>query len=522
MSDDGVCECLPGFAYYDPDLGECICPDGQVPNADGVCDCPPPLLLDTATGACKCPESYMYWDPDLDECVCPDGSPMLPDGTCQCPPNQVMTDDGECKCPPPFEYFDPDLGVCICPDFMVYGPGGLCQCPQGTVLNADGECVACPFGAVPNADGSCPCPGDLTWSAGECVCPPPFDPLPIDPDLGTCECPPPLLLDAIAGECACPEGTVLTADGLCKCSPSFMYWDPDLDQCMCPDGSEPLDDGTCKCPEGQAMSDDGVCECPEGTFLTANGECKCPGGQLFDPADGTCDCPGNQVLEPATGECGCVGGAFWDPDLIECRCPDGLVLAANNQCVPDVCVDFSNQFEVLLASEIRCREEGSRARAAQEASVGTLEARFWYEGKDDDCDGTPDDLAARNGASEACHPEVDGEEACAELLRAKEKANKTKCGRVQQEWSDACLSCQKCLEDGRDECVSRVEEAEKQAAAAAEDVQEAREGVAKLENGAANDEAVANMVGKLATAEARRNDIESKLATLRDALACYE
>ena len=86
--------------------------------------CPPPKMIDPATGAC----------------ICPAGVACAPNS---CPPPKVMGANGQCVCPPATT-----AAGCMPP-----------KCPPPKVMNADGRCV-CPPGSAMNPLGECvrPCP----------------------------------------------------------------------------------------------------------------------------------------------------------------------------------------------------------------------------------------------------------------------------------------------------------------------------------------------------------------------------
>jgi len=130
----GPCECPQGTVQ---EGGLCVtppklCPPPQVPNVDGICMCPAPMLPGAVPGSCICPQGTVL---EGGKCVTP---PKL------CPAPQVPNVDGICACPPPML---PGAipGACLCP------PGsamlnGKCvtqvpRCRPPLILNADGKCV---------------------------------------------------------------------------------------------------------------------------------------------------------------------------------------------------------------------------------------------------------------------------------------------------------------------------------------------------------------------------------------------
>jgi hypothetical protein len=129
----GPCTCPRGTVLED---GLCVpppklCPPPQVPNVDGICMCPAPMLPGAVPGSCVCPQGTVLVD---GKCVPPVN---------RCPPPQIPNVDGICMCPAP----------------MLPGAvPGSCVCPQGTVL-VDGKCVPpvnrCPPPLIRNGDGKC-------------------------------------------------------------------------------------------------------------------------------------------------------------------------------------------------------------------------------------------------------------------------------------------------------------------------------------------------------------------------------
>jgi type IV pilus assembly protein PilY1 len=70
----------------------------------------------------------------------------------------------------------------------------------------------------------------------------------------------------------------------------------------CPDGSEPLLDGTCPCPDGSEPFPDGTCPCPDGSKPLPDGTCpdgKCPDGSeppCLPPTSGPGPCPSSTAM----------------------------------------------------------------------------------------------------------------------------------------------------------------------------------------------------------------------------------
>jgi hypothetical protein len=181
---DCICGCPPGTVLVD---GQCVpppklCPPPQVPNADGICMCPTPMVPGAIPGTCICPPGTQ----DVGgKCVRP---PPV------CPPPQIPNADGICMCPAPMV---PGAipGTCICPP-GTQDVGGKCVrpppvCPPPQIPNADGICM-CPTPMVPGAiPGSCICPTGTEQAGGKCVTP-------------VIRCPSPLILNA-DGKCVKPE-----------------------------------------------------------------------------------------------------------------------------------------------------------------------------------------------------------------------------------------------------------------------------------------------------------------------------
>jgi hypothetical protein len=151
MNAEGICTCPPP-QVLDIVAGICvnpppICPSPQVPNVDGICACPAPMQPGAVPGQCLCPNGTA---PVGGACVTP---PPL------CPPPQQMIPGVGCKCPLPMVTgATPD--TCLCPTGTALVNGACVPvdiCPPGTVRKGR-ECVkveiVCKSPLVPNAAGT--------------------------------------------------------------------------------------------------------------------------------------------------------------------------------------------------------------------------------------------------------------------------------------------------------------------------------------------------------------------------------
>jgi len=121
------------------------CQPPQMLNAAGICVCPPPLVMNPATGQCGCPEGTVLRGR---ECV----RPIV------CKPPQVLNPAGTaCVCPPPL-VMNPATGQCGCPEGTVL-QGKECvrqvKCPRGTTLRGQ-QCVPSGQGGSPGRGGEQP------------------------------------------------------------------------------------------------------------------------------------------------------------------------------------------------------------------------------------------------------------------------------------------------------------------------------------------------------------------------------
>jgi hypothetical protein len=160
-------------------------------------------------------------------------------------------------------------------------------------------------------------------------------------------CRPPMVMGP-AGQCICPQGTVLVGKECIKqpiCLPP-MIPGPVLGQCICPPGTVQSGKECVKphtCPAPFVMGPDDRCICPRGTVQSGN-EClkphTCPSPFVMGPDD-RCICPRGTVLKGR--ECVKFTPITCRPPLIpnasgtDCVCKPGLVQKGRRCVEPVVC-----------------------------------------------------------------------------------------------------------------------------------------------------------------------------------------
>jgi hypothetical protein len=161
-------------------------------------------------------------------------------------------------------------------------------------------------------------------------------------------CRPPMVMGP-AGQCICPQGTVLVGKECIKqppiCLPP-MIPGPVLGQCICPPGTVQSGKECVKphtCPAPFVMGPDDRCICPAGTVQSGN-ECvkphTCPAPFVMGPDD-RCICPRGTVLKGK--ECVKFTPITCRPPMIpsatgmDCVCRPGLVQRGRRCVEPVVC-----------------------------------------------------------------------------------------------------------------------------------------------------------------------------------------
>ncbi|CAF4776537.1 unnamed protein product [Pieris macdunnoughi] len=334
----------------------CICIDGYVRNADGVCvlttECPP-----------KCPKGEVYEKcpdpcvPNTCEVIYSTYKPCPPcpedcKPTCRCPDGQFRNKIGQCitseeclKCTGPHEYFSCG-GACDnecdklsqqskdnCPIVNIQC-NRMCYCEDGYARDANNTCIP-----IHECPPECPLNERYVNNINEIcrakTCSELDQHLPCQ-EKGYCNTGPP--------GCICIDGYVRNADGVCvlttecppKCPKGEVY-EKCPDPCIpntcasiwskykpcppCPEDCKP----TCRCPDGQHRNKIGQCitteecsECPVNEHYVKNINEICRAK--------TCSELGNPLP--------CLEDGYDNSGPPGCICDDGFIRNCDGLCVP--------------------------------------------------------------------------------------------------------------------------------------------------------------------------------------------
>ncbi|WP_421693379.1 hypothetical protein [Aestuariivirga sp.] len=364
------------YGYCAPET----CPEGSYPDLQGNCQQPEcPQGFDSVRGQCQPPCENGDQRDQSGRCVpqdegCPPGTEDVR-GQCvpACPPDYVRNLQ-TLECQPPERGCDQGeeyvRGQCVpvCQQGSVRGENGRCVptgCPRGQEKFGAKCLPICPASQTRDNRGNCTCPQGTETVRGQCLafCRKGLVRLPG----GSCGCP--QGQDFVHGRClpACEQGLVRDKNDRCmppQCPPGTERF---RKSCLpaCLPGQLRDQRGRCYCPDGTRLSAKGICQeinvqrpCPDGFRRDDGGNCvpsrrvpqSCPDGFFYSKRKHTCvpeqreqpDAPvlrqpklqidpGTlQLLQPPRRK---GGGAENNVPNIQDSCPKGYMRDDNGDCI---------------------------------------------------------------------------------------------------------------------------------------------------------------------------------------------